>query len=72
MSKTLTERFAVAQAREQFGRPEIDQLRYINAELLAALEELVTRCDGAEGVRADGSNIQTIRAHAAIEKAEQS
>ena len=39
-------------------------------ELLAALKELVERCDGPEGVRPDGSNIQTIRAHAAIAKAE--
>lgn len=42
----------------------------IAAELLAALEELVARCDGAEGVRADGSNIQTIRAHAVIAMAQ--
>jgi len=35
-------------------------------ELLAALRDLVERCDGEEGVRADGSNIQTMRAHAAI------
>lgn len=39
-------------------------------ELLDALRELVARCDGLEGVRADGSNIQTMRAHAALEKAE--
>ena len=38
-------------------------------EVLESLEDLVERCDGAEGVRSDGSNIQTIRAHAAIEKA---
>jgi hypothetical protein len=37
-------------------------------ELLAALEELVQRCDGPEGVRADGSNIQTIAAHALLAK----
>lgn len=35
-------------------------------ELLEALRELVERCDGDEGVRADGSNIQTMRAHAVI------
>jgi hypothetical protein len=39
-------------------------------DLLAALIDLTTRCDGEEGVRADGSNIQTMRAHAAIAKAE--
>ena len=35
-------------------------------ELLDALRELVARCDGEEGVRADGSNIQTMRAHAVL------
>lgn len=32
-----------------------------------ALEDLVQRCDGDEGVRADGSNIQTIKAHAVLD-----
>lgn len=32
-----------------------------------ALTDLVTRCDGKEGVRPDGSNIDTLRAHMAIE-----
>ncbi len=40
------------------------------ADLLAALIDLTLRCDGPEGVRADGSNIQTIRAHAVIAKFE--
>lgn len=35
-------------------------------QLLAALEALVARCDGAEGVRPDGHNMDTISAHAAI------
>jgi hypothetical protein len=39
-------------------------------EVLGALRELTARCDGDEGVRADGSNIQTMRAHAAIAKVE--
>ena len=39
-------------------------------DLLEALRDLVARCDGDEGVRADGSNIQTMQAHAAIAKAE--
>lgn len=38
---------------------EIDRLR-------AALRALVDRCDGPEGVRADGSNIDTRSAHAAL------
>ena len=39
-------------------------------ELLAALLNLVARCDGEEGVRANGSNIDTLAAHFAIAKAE--
>ena len=38
--------------------------------LLAALKELVARCDGEAGILADGSNINTWQAHAAIEEAE--
>ncbi len=34
--------------------------------LAAALRALVDRCDGAEGVRADGSNIDTCAAHAVL------
>lgn len=34
--------------------------------LYKALDDLVTRCDGAEGIRSDGSNIDTIGAHAAL------
>lgn len=37
-------------------------------ELVAALTDLVKRCDGPEGVRADGSNIQTISASALLQK----
>lgn len=37
-----------------------------------ALEDLVQRCDGAEGVRADGSNIDTRAAHAILEALETS
>jgi len=32
-------------------------------DLLRELTDLVSRCDGAEGVRADGSNIDTRRAN---------
>lgn len=35
-------------------------------KLRTALRDLVTRCDGDEGVRPDGSNIDTYRAHAAL------
>ena len=31
-----------------------------------ALRELVTRCDGAEGVQEDGSNMNTLAAHEAL------
>jgi hypothetical protein len=51
--------------------------RAANVRLLAAaptllkeLRALVLRCDGAEGVRADGSNIDTCAAWAAIRLAE--
>ena len=40
-------------------------------DLLLALRDLVARCDGDEGVRADGSNIDTVWAHAAIAKVEE-
>lgn len=36
------------------------------AELEAALRELTERCDRDDGMREDGSNIDTIRAHAAL------
>lgn len=36
------------------------------AKLRNALVDLVLRCDGDEGVRADGSNIDTLSAHAAL------
>jgi hypothetical protein len=39
-------------------------------DLLEALKDLVYRCDGDEGVRADGSNIDTAWAHTIIAKAE--
>ena len=41
----------------------------IVAEMFQELQSLVERCDGPEGVRADGSNIDTSRAHAALAKA---
>lgn len=34
--------------------------------LLRALEDLVERCDGDEGIRKDGENIDTRSAHAAL------
>jgi hypothetical protein len=39
-------------------------------KLLGVLKRLVERCDGDEGVRADGSNIDTREAHAVIDKTE--
>lgn len=33
---------------------------------IEVLAELTARCDGDEGVRADGSNIQTMAAHACL------
>lgn len=37
-----------------------------DGDLRKALQNLVIRCDGAEGVREDGSNIDTMEAHAAL------
>jgi hypothetical protein len=37
-------------------------------ELIEALRDLVRRCDGDEGVRSDGSNIDTLAAHVVLEK----
>ncbi len=52
-----------------------DEKHRANARLVAAapdlrreLSALVTRCDGPEGVRADGSNIDTRAAHALLER----
>jgi hypothetical protein len=45
-----------------------DAEKRVNAypRLVEALHDLVLRCDGDEGVRADGSNIQTMGAHALL------
>jgi hypothetical protein len=44
--------------------------RVMPADMLAAaLKALVVRCDGAEGVQSDGSNMDTSAAHAALKKA---
>lgn len=39
-------------------------------ELFDALKDLVNRCDTEEGVRADGSNIDTLKAHIVLAKIE--
>ena len=36
------------------------------SEIRVALAELVARCEGPEGVRADGTNIDTLKAHVAL------
>jgi hypothetical protein len=35
-------------------------------KLVEALRELMLRCDGPQGMRADGSNVQTMRASAVL------
>lgn len=45
---------------------DLQQLENAGRLLLDALRDLVARCDGAEGVRADGSNIQTMQAHSVL------
>ena len=37
-------------------------------EALEALRDLVARCDGEQGVREDGSNIDTTKQHAILAK----
>lgn len=56
------ERFAVTVQRVQGKSPA--ELHTITR---AALAELVQRCDTEPGVRADGSNIDTAQAHAALD-----
>lgn len=46
------------------------QLEQELGDALYALRKLVERCDGEEGVRADGSNIDTRAAHALLDKGE--
>jgi hypothetical protein len=41
----------------------------VSPDLVEALRELVSRCDGEAGVRVDGSNIETAQAHAALTQA---
>lgn len=55
---------------EHIAKEIVDALNKRNAyaDLVQALKNLTLRCDGEEGVRADGSNIQTIEAHAILEK----
>lgn len=60
---------SLARLSQRQGK-RIKELEAVNAELLAALKKLVERCDGSEGVREDGSNIETIHAHALIENIE--
>lgn len=53
--------------RDMIRQEKAEPFRYVKAEdPRAALRELVTRCDGPDGVRADGSNIDTLVAHAAL------
>ena len=59
-----------AQQKHRLAEAEVDRLRAqvkrLEGEIVFArkvISNLVQRCDGPEGVRADGSNIQTIEAH---------
>lgn len=45
---------------------EVNELTEQLTTMRNALQELVNRCDGPAGVRADGSNICTFLAHAAL------
>jgi hypothetical protein len=66
------DRFEAGRAKSSAERASLkEQARRAECydDLLAALLDLVERCDGEEGVRADGSNIQTMLARAVIAKA---
>ena len=67
-SDGVVERGPVRSTKPEFRRvPDvIAKLESDRAKLVEALRELMVRCDGAEGVRADGSNIQTMRASALL------
>ena len=45
---------------------ERDAIRAMHDILERELRALVIRCDGADGVRSDGSNIDTLIAHAVL------
>ena len=45
-------------------------MKTLQQELIEALRDLATRCDGEEGIRADGSNIETAWASAVLARAE--
>ena len=66
-----TEKFAISLETQWFlyvmgyHQGRIDMAK-IAQEQNHALSALVARCDGEQGVRADGSNIDTLHAHAAL------
>ena len=64
--KHQRETLAIHNALFEQANEKMREQREQIAKLRGALEDLTLRCDGAEGIRADGSNIQTIKAHAAL------
>lgn len=66
MNPLSIELMAESDRKERELNIELDALRADNNRLRLALRALVTRCDGAEGLQDDGSNMSTIAAHAAL------
>lgn len=64
--KDLTESFKLMGHEAAFMH-RYAHLRDDAGMLKLALEELIARCDGEEGIRADGSNISTLDARMLLE-----
>lgn len=66
MNPLSIELMAESDRKERELRAELESALADNKRLRDALEDLVTRCGGAEGVLEDGSNIDTLGACAAL------
>ena len=62
----LREEIKAAEAAKQSAEVAAMVAEAARRDMESALRELVTRCDGAEGVQEDGSNISTLHAHAVL------
>lgn len=62
----LREEIKAAEAAKQSAEVAAMVAEAARRDMENALRELVTRCDGAEGVQEDGSNMNTLAAHEAL------